>query len=66
VWRDRSIPTYAVALRLFRLRPYYFACGRIIELVVEGRQVVAAFDGGEVTSDAWALLLAVTDRAIGW
>jgi Transposase DDE domain group 1 len=33
--------------------------------VVEGRQVVAAFDGGEVTSDAGAVLLGATDRAIG-
>ena len=33
--------------------------------VVAGRQVVAAFDGGEVTSDAGGLLLGVTDRAIG-
>ena len=33
--------------------------------VVEGRQVVAAFDGGKVTSDAGALLLGATDRAIG-
>jgi Transposase DDE domain group 1 len=33
--------------------------------VVEGRQLVAAFDGGEVTSDAGALLLGATDRAIG-
>lgn len=32
---------------------------------VEGRRVVAAFDGGEVTSDGGALLLARTDRAIG-
>jgi hypothetical protein len=32
--------------------------------VVESRQVVAAFDGGEVTSDAGALLLGATDRAI--
>jgi hypothetical protein len=32
--------------------------------VVEGRQVVAAFDGGEVTSDAGGLLLGATDRAI--
>ena len=31
---------------------------------VEGRQVVAAFDGGQVTSDAGALLLGATDRAI--
>ena len=33
--------------------------------VVEGRQVVAGFDGGEVTSDAGGLLLGATDRAIG-
>jgi Transposase DDE domain group 1 len=33
--------------------------------VVEGRQVVAAFDGGELTSDAGALLLGATNRAIG-
>lgn len=32
---------------------------------VEGRAVVAAFDGGEVTSDAGALLLGASDRAIG-
>jgi hypothetical protein len=32
--------------------------------VVESRQVVAAFDGGEVTSDAGALLLGATDRTI--
>jgi hypothetical protein len=32
---------------------------------VEGRRVVAAFDGGEVTSDAGGLLLGATDRAIG-
>ena len=32
---------------------------------VEGRAVVAAFDGGRVTSDAGVLLLARTDRAIG-
>jgi Transposase DDE domain group 1 len=32
---------------------------------IEGRQVVAAFDGGEVTSDAGGLLLGATDRAIG-
>ena len=31
----------------------------------EGRQVVAAFDGGRVTTDAGALLLGKTDRAIG-
>jgi Transposase DDE domain group 1 len=33
--------------------------------VVEGRRVVAAFDGGAVTSDAGGLLLGATDRAIG-
>jgi Transposase DDE domain group 1 len=32
--------------------------------VVEGRQVVAAFDGGDHTTDAGALLLGATDRAI--
>ncbi len=31
---------------------------------VEGRDVVAAFDGGAVTTDAGALLLGATDRAI--
>jgi hypothetical protein len=32
---------------------------------VEGRDVVAAFDGGAITSDAGGLLLGATDRAIG-
>jgi len=32
---------------------------------VEGRAVVAGFDGGAVTTDAGALLLGATDRAIG-
>jgi Transposase DDE domain group 1 len=32
---------------------------------VEGRRVEAAFDGGDATSDAGALLLGATDRAIG-
>ena len=32
---------------------------------VEGRAVVAGFDGGMVSSDAGALLLGATDRAIG-
>jgi hypothetical protein len=32
---------------------------------VEGRQVVAAFDGGAITSDAGALLLGATDKVIG-
>ena len=31
---------------------------------VEGREVVAAFDGGAITSDAGALLLGAADRAI--
>ncbi len=30
----------------------------------EGRRVVAAFDGGRVTSDAGALLLGATDKAV--
>ena len=33
-------------------------------VAVEGRPVVAAFDGGSITSDAGALLLGATDRAI--
>jgi len=32
---------------------------------VEGRRVVAGFDGGTITSEAGALLLGATDRAIG-
>ncbi|MBV9981851.1 IS1380 family transposase [Bradyrhizobium sp.] len=32
---------------------------------VDGRAVVAGFDGGAITSDAGALLLGTTDRAIG-
>jgi hypothetical protein len=32
---------------------------------VEGRAVVAGFDGGKMTSDAGAMLLGATDRAIG-
>jgi Transposase DDE domain group 1 len=32
---------------------------------VQGRAVVASFDGGRITSDAGALLLGATDRAIG-
>jgi hypothetical protein len=32
---------------------------------VEGRAVVAAFDGGRITSDAGALLLGVADRVVG-
>ena len=33
--------------------------------VVEGRQVVAAFDGGDHTTDAGGVLLGATDRTIG-
>jgi hypothetical protein len=33
--------------------------------VVEGREVLAAFDGGDHTSDAGGLLLGATDRTIG-
>jgi hypothetical protein len=32
---------------------------------VEGRCVVASFDGGRITSDAGALLLGSTDRVVG-
>lgn len=32
---------------------------------VEGRAVVGSFDGGTITSNAGALLLGATDRAIG-
>ena len=32
---------------------------------VEGRPVAAAFDGGSITSEAGAMLLGATDRAIG-
>ncbi len=32
---------------------------------VEGRKVVSGFDGGMITSDAGAVLLGETDRAIG-
>jgi hypothetical protein len=31
---------------------------------VEGREVVATFDGGAITSDAGGLLLGATDRAL--
>ncbi len=34
-------------------------------VAVEGRPVVAAFDGESITSDAGAMLLGATDRAIG-
>jgi hypothetical protein len=32
---------------------------------VEGRSVVASFDGGSITSDAGALLLGATDKVLG-
>ena len=32
---------------------------------VEGRSVVAGFDGGKITSDAGGVLLGATDRAVG-
>jgi Transposase DDE domain group 1 len=32
---------------------------------VEGRSVVAAFDGGKITSDAGGLLLGAADQTIG-
>src|SRR3954467_7123519 len=32
---------------------------------VEGRRVVASFDGGAITSDAGALLLGATDKVLG-
>src|SRR5262249_30129347 len=32
---------------------------------VEGRAVVASFDGGSITSNAGGLLLGATDRALG-
>jgi len=34
--------------------------------LVAGRAVVAAFDGGRITSDAGSLLLGATDRRSGW
>jgi len=37
----------------------------VVPQPVEGCEVVAAFDGGAITSDAGALLLGATDRAIG-
>jgi hypothetical protein len=39
--------------------------GRFDFASVEGRRVVAAFDGGAVTSDAGALLLGASERALG-
>jgi hypothetical protein len=33
--------------------------------VIDGREVVAAFDGGDHTTDAGGLLLGATDRAVG-
>ena len=45
--------------------PTHCSCDLFGNEVVEGRQVVAAFDGGEGTSDAGGLLLGATDRTIG-
>src|SRR3712207_5026408 len=39
--------------------------GALLFAPVEGRSVVASFDGGAITSDAGALLLGATDRVIG-
>ena len=38
---------------------------RLVFAPVEGRSVVASFTGGAITSDAGALLLGATSRAIG-
>jgi Transposase DDE domain group 1 len=45
--------------------PAYCSAAQFDFGVVEGRRVVVAFDGGAVTSDAGALLLGATDKAIG-
>ena len=47
-----------VTSMVFRWRVQFGFCGQ------EGREVIAAFDGGAITSDAGALLLGATDRAI--
>src|SRR4051794_40607906 len=44
--------------------PTECSSGQVAFGTVEGRSVVATFDGGAVTSDAGALLLGATDRAI--
>ena len=41
-------------------------CPTLLEFApVEGRAVVAGFDGGAITSNAGALLLGATDQAVG-
>ena len=45
--------------------PTEYSADRFEFARVESRAVVANFDGGTITSDAGALLLGVTDRAIG-
>ena len=45
--------------------PTECSADRMVFARVEGRAVVAGFDGGTITSDAGALLLGATDRAIG-
>jgi len=45
--------------------PTQCSSGRLGFAPVEKRAVVASFDGGAITSDAGALLLGATDRAIG-
>ena len=45
--------------------PTNCSCAELFEFApVEGRAVVASFDGGTITSDAGALLLGEADRAI--
>ena len=39
---------------------------QLVFALVEGRSVVASFTGGVITSDAGALLLGATDRAMTW
>ena len=45
--------------------PTQCSSGRFEFARVEGRAVVASFDGGAITSDAGGVLLEATDRAIG-
>ena len=44
--------------------PTECSADRLLFAPVEGRSVVAGFDGGAITSDAGALLLGATDRAV--
>jgi|SRR4030088_1744087 hypothetical protein len=52
------------AFRRFEESPGADRCILDIFEAVEGRQMVAAFDGGAIASDAGALLLGTTTRAI--